>query len=269
MRNRRRKKKKEINSTILEKKHKLLETSQKGKILIKLGIVIPPLFYGYLKLHSTDITPFTNEYTSATILRISFIIYYLSWVYGTLFDMNIYDISLISSKKEEGITLKDYGVGLIIIIVFSLLLYSPTNIYVASILSLFWLVDWLSYHYLLKYQINPLLIESEKEYKKMDNLWSLLRLESTKNYISGTWKKIRYYTGSVILIILIIFSFENIISNSINSIFHIISGNFIFSLIFLIFVLSMESWMWLIRLKTKLTMNMISKNEETYLLVRK
>lgn len=256
-------------SNILEKKHKLLETSQKGKLLIKFFILIPPLFYGYLKLHSTDITPFTNDYMSSTILRISFIIYYLSWVYGSLFDMNIYDISLISSKEEKGITFKDYAVAFIIIVVFSLLLYSKNNLYIAITLSLFWIVDWLAHHYLLKYQMNSLLRESEIEYKKMNNLWNFLRLESTKNYIAGTWKKTRYYAGIPILIILLIFSFENIFASSINNYFNIISSDFIFSLIFLIFVLSMESWIWFVRLNTKLTMNIISKNEDSYLLVNK
>ena len=271
---RKRKRKKRIksqndSSTILEKKHKLLETSQKGKLLIKFFILIPPLFYGYLKLHSIDITPFTNDYMSSTILRISFIIYYLSWVYGSLFDMIIYDLSLISSKEEKGITIKDYAVALIIIIVFSLLLYSNNNLYIAITLSLFWIVDWLAHHYLLKYQINPLLRESEIEYKKMNNLWNFLRLESTKNYIAGRWKITRYYVGIPILVILLTFSFENIFSTNLNNYFHILSNDFIFSLIFFIFVLSMESWIWFIRLNTKLTMNIISKNEDNYLLVNK
>jgi len=43
-----------LASTLLEKKNKLIETSQKGKTLIKVVVAIPPLFYGFLKLKDID-----------------------------------------------------------------------------------------------------------------------------------------------------------------------------------------------------------------------
>ena len=254
------------NSSILEKKHKLLETSQRGKLLIKFIILIPPLFYGYLKLHLVDITPFTNDYFSSTILKFSFIIYYLSWVYGTLFDMNLYDISLISSLKNKGVTLKDYAISLVFIMIFSSILCSKTNFYVAISLSLFWLTDWLAYQYLLKYQLNPLLRESENEYKKMNTLWSFLRLESIRNYLFGTWRTKRYLVGIPILLLLISFSFENFLSTSITNYFNLLSTSFIFSLIFLFYILTIESWMWISRLNTKTSIKLISENENKYIL---
>jgi hypothetical protein len=183
--------------------------------------------------------------------------------------MKTYDVSLISSQKEKGITFVDYLVALSIALMFTLLLYSPKFIYVAIFLFLFWLIDLISYHYFMKYKINPLLYESKKEYEKIESAWSLLRLNTTEKYIAGKWKLIRYYVGFIILFLLILFSFENSISTFFNSLIGIRTNDFISAFIFLLFVVGMEGWIWFYRIKTKITMSIISKHEELYSLVKK
>ncbi len=277
MKNKTPKRKTDIKKTSLNEKKsihsesnkiKLLYVAQKGKSLIRLFALVPPIVYGFLNLKGIDFSAYMTDKVAEFLLYLAFFTYYISWVYGTIFDMRIHEQTLVSPEDYPGITLLDWIMSAPIIIIFILTIrFAHEDVYMSLFLFAFWGYNFISYYYLITFKIKPLFDQSKESYKANNDGWALLRLSIAEYYFFGQWIKKRAAIGLFFIVILLFISLNQGFIQELEKIIGFSSHEFIRCATFLAFVLVVEAWQWKEREKVgsslQLTIDNIDKYEMT------
>ena len=74
------------SNKLLDEKNNVIQLISTSKIFIRILATGIAILYGWLKFKGLHISPIINQISTELILKVSLIIYYFSWVFGTTTD---------------------------------------------------------------------------------------------------------------------------------------------------------------------------------------
>lgn len=225
--------------------------------------VVLGLLFAYLQIKDVRPDAFLTPSSADIAWRAALVFYYWSWVGGAKFDINLQELAYVAFPGQGKWSLQPYAGLVIFVLVAAVLLESYGNIAHFSLaLTGFLLVDhalWLYLRLFLRKSIDDSRIYYTGERKFLE----LEILSMVESFLFGRWKVWRLVSGATIVIGADVFAFNQAFQEMTASAVQIIcpwlsSSEAIllsYSLIVLLYVLVMESWLWLNRIRTYLRLD--------------
>ena|SRR5579864_1264683 len=193
----------------------------------------------------------TNADFATVLWRASLVLYFLSWVLGAESDIDAQEEVYLVAPREGTLSTQDIGVGLGIAVVFGVLCWVSNNYRAFAVaLTGFWIVNVITWRYLVRLLATPI-HESRALYERDARYIELERLRIAENYIAGNWQQWRFAIGALLAIVMNGLAWFDL------------SRGYAAASIF-VFVLSVEAWMWLMRLRRKLALKALEEFGERY-----
>ena len=239
----------------------IINTSRKARSVLYFSVFALGLIFGYLKLKDISIIPFINDLSVDFILKISLAVYYFSWSAGLSSDINDQVIVLIKGLEKKYF-LPAYPIAFIIVSGFALLCYVKNFRIFAIVLLIFWIINLFGWIYAVMFLLDKMFIDTQEEYQ-MSNSFSLSeKLDVVKNYTEGNWQWIRFIIGLIIIIIVIILAYSPLSLWA--SKYLKISSEAINAFSVSVYIIFMETTMWIMRIKVKVSLLFIEKMDNKY-----
>jgi hypothetical protein len=222
--------------------------------------VVLGLLIAYLQIKHIKPDLLLTTSSADIVWRVALVAYYWSWVGGANFDTNIQELAYTSFPGHGRWPLQSYAVLTILVLMGAVLLVTYENIAHFSLaLTGFLLADYGSWFYLRRF-LRQSVDDSQAAYAAGSRFYELEILKIVRDYIFGRWKVWRLMVGAVFVITADLFAFNRAFQEATANAVQIIcpwlsAGDSIFlsySVFFLLYVLVMESWLWLNRLQVYL-----------------
>jgi hypothetical protein len=240
----------------------ILISARNARNIVKITCAIVGVIVGYLQLKNLPFAQIVNNMSAELILKSSFILYYFSWLFGAPNDANDQELILIHPKKLSADFIMFLIIGFLATAFIFLCLANSFNARILFFIAVI-VLDWISsFYYKFKF-INSAFKYSEEEFKKNDNIVTLMKLFAVKKYLYGKWIKIRFILGLAYLILLSLIIFTPI-SNYIGNLVSNLSLDVLLSIAFLFFVLLYEGVVWVKRFEVKVKFRTIEDILEKY-----
>src|ERR1700734_109280 len=225
-----------------------------------------PLLFAFLTLRDIKVEPFI-EYTSYQFyIRIALTIYYFCWMYGAAFDyqtqQDVYVIDPNKGRIPKGFFV---FVPVFVVIAVSLLLASIQNErYLAVALTLFCILDVIGWHHNQTW-MKPIFEASFKFYETEHDYFGYERLSFAKSFFFGRWALWRYATMLAILGSILLISFNGTARDNLSQAIHHTTSldsakinEITPGVLILFFVLTAETWIWVNRIRVRVSMDAIA-----------
>jgi hypothetical protein len=244
-----------------------------------IGIVSGILAVLFALVQTSDIAieDIVNPKASSVIWRIALIIYYASLTTGLWFDTNIQELAYASVPNRGKMPWHSVAVVALFGAGFAALLWTRGKIQAFSImLAGFALIDHVAWRYLI-WIIRPAIVKSEAIYMSRNDLFAAEGLKLVVHQIYGGWKLLRMCGIMLPLIVLMVaFSFVEPVRRGLahalisyqSSLSTDDATMVIASALVLIYVLATEIPIWVSRIKTKISLDVLARLGDRYRLVR-
>jgi hypothetical protein len=147
----------------------------------------------------------------------------------------------------------------------AILLWSPKFGFFIAALSLFFLFNIFSWQFLIRHVVLPSLDMSLAESAKRGDFIGCEQLHTLRRYLCGNWQWWRFAAGGVVIaglaLLAILRSYWHLELRS-----DLISWELLQALGMLLFVCVMEIWIWIERLRTKISLEIFRNFRERYTL---
>jgi hypothetical protein len=188
----------------------------------------------------------------ATVLwKTALVIYFFSWVFGADSDTEMQSEEYLAAPHEGRLTKQDIGVMLGIVAGFVVLCVVGNNHrWFALALTGFWAINVVGWRYMVAALKTPI-HQSYVKYGRAKQYVEMEKLRAVERYATGEWQWRRFAIGAVLAAAMNVFAFvEPRPGYAEASIF--------------IFVVFVESWMWIMRSRTKLSLRVLDDLSERY-----
>jgi hypothetical protein len=247
----------ELNhNKILNEKNKVISLVNNSKTIIRLLAGIVAVLFGWLKFRGLPIDSIINEISTELILKLAIIIYYFSWLFGTTLDAS--DQGIVFHKAIDKGKIPALGVFLAIIItgfLIALCFMFDTPIF-SFLFLLFWFCNYIMWSLFISNIMHPYFTSNKTFYKDQGDYLNLKRFEIVESFLYGSWNKKRFFIGFLLLIPATIISstkwLDFIFTNSDKKHFYV-------SILIMVFVLTVELWVWFYRLKRKFSLTTLTE----------
>jgi hypothetical protein len=239
--------------------------AQFSRLIIRATAVAFGLLIAYLQIKDIKPDALVSRYSADIIWRLALVFYYWSWVGGVNFDINIQELAYVGFPGQGRWPLQPYAVLVIFVVVAAILLISYGNItYFSLALTGFLLVDHASWIYLRRFFRNSI-DDSRIYYTAEKKLYELEILNMAESHMFGRWKLWRLMAGAIIVIAADTFAFNQAFREALASTVQIIcpwlslkdAVSLSYSVLFLLYVLVMELWLWLRRIRMYFRLDML------------
>lgn len=253
---------KKINSKYMTNdRNDIINASRKARSFIYFSSFALGLFFGYLKLKDISLVHLINNLSVDFIFKISLAAYYFSWSVGLSSDINDQEIVQIKGFEKKYL-LPAWPIEFIIVIGLALLFYVNNFRIFAIVLLMFWIINLFGWIYLIMFLLDKMFIDTQKEYQ-MSNSFSLSeKLDVVKDYAEGNWQWIRFIIGLIIITIVILFAYTPL--SLLASKYLKISSEIINAFSVSVYIIFMETSMWIKRIKVKVSFQFIEKMDNKY-----
>ncbi|MHB1056028.1 MAG: hypothetical protein ACYC6B_09905 [Thermoleophilia bacterium] len=196
----------------------------------------------------------------------SLVIYYTSWAFGAPSDASDQVEAYYTGAPR--IPKWTYSLVVVLFLLFTLLFYVNTFELFSVFLLLFWVTHAAIYFYYLKAIVNPPL-EASRQYFE-DNFYytKLEKLKVVENHNKGPWVVWRMTTGVVLGMVIVILAFTNL-SQAVAGLNESLTPDFVKSLAIFLFVVSLEGWVWGMRIRMKVSFRNFNLIEDSYELCKR
>lgn len=227
--------------------------------------------YAFLTFATFPIENLVSAVDPTQALKLIIIIYYFLWVWGVNHDTDLQEL-VYAAAPEGKLRASDIGVIVLIFAVSALLLWSiGSEKRFAGSLTLFFVVNVFSWRWLLV-AINPAIRASREIYRTAEDFFSLERLDNFVQYISGRWQLFRFVAMGIILALMDTVTFftvpRHFISDVSAQIYPKLSSAQFSAILpvafFVLFTVIEEGWIWLMRLRIDVVLNVTLDLEQKY-----
>jgi hypothetical protein len=237
-------------------KRAILNFARTIRLIIKLSAFTLPVFFVWLRFRGVDVMPVVRTLPATVLLRASLVFYYFSWLYGTTFDTDIQELVYYTAPTEQGkVPLATIVVMLSIAAMFGILCAVKSFQQFLMVLAGFWLLDILSWRYLVTRLLPSVFKASLAQFNKNGDDAKIDQLEFVRNYHFGSWKWFRSFGGLVLLIVLNVIAQTSTIDQLAARIH--MSVDTTLAVAVAMFLLVVEAWVWIMRLKTRFAIETI------------
>jgi len=145
---------------------------------------------------------------------------------------------------------------------FALLCYVNNFRIFAVALLMFWIINLFGWIYLIIFILDKMFVDSQKEYQRSNSFSLSEKLEVVKNYTEGNWQWIKFIIGLIIIIIAILLPYTPL--SLLASKYLKISSEIINAFSVSVYIIFMETMMWIMRIKVKVSFQFIEKMDNKY-----
>lgn len=212
-----------------------------------------PLFFAGLKLNLSPggIAQLASDATAANFVWSSaLVLYFFAWIWGTLFDVNVQELVYLSAENRGSLPKEALLLASVLFVVGGVLLWVSTFTQFVAVLVVFFLLDHAGWRWLVRY-LRPSIQASREAYTAVGDHFGLETLRLAERQICGTWKWWRGAMGAVLIAAMIFIAVRFHPAETLSIAGGTVSWGFIQASSILVWVLAMETWIWIIRLKTK------------------
>ena len=241
--------------------------------LIKYIAIGLPLVFTWLTLNDISIESIDNLISNTTatdvVWKSALILFFTSWIWGTSYDTDMQELVYLSAPKKGQLPLHAIGVSVMIAIVMSVLLWVPDYQTFTLVLILFWLINLIAWRYLVWFIVGSMIASSEVTYRENQDYFGLEKLKIVENYICGRWQWWRFIFGGILCLAMIVLAIspqENYFIPVANI---SVSQSFIHSMSIFLFVTLMETWIWVVRIKSRVSIDVLDDFRNRYSIQRK
>jgi hypothetical protein len=194
---------------------------------------------------------FANPDISTVLWKTALVIYFFSWVFGADSDTEMQSEVYLAAPHKGRLGKQDLGVMLGIVAGFVVLCIVGNNHrWFALALTGFWTINILAWRYMVRMLKTPL-HQSYVTYGRAKQYVEMEKLRAVERYITGEWQWWRFAIGAVLAAAMNVFAFVELRPGYAEA-----------SIFF--FVVFVESWMWLMRVRTKLSLRVLDDLSERY-----
>lgn len=236
-----------------------------------LGVIFTALQWPHINIGAL-IVPDASDF----IWRVALIAYYWCWRFGCIFDTDIQELAYASLPGKGKWNLRNYGIVILLIVIAVLLCWAQGHIiYFSLTLTAFYLADHIGWRHIVS-ELDPHAKKSAREFRTASEYFALERLRIVRAQIQGNWKWWRMAAGAIIIVVIDLFTFSaafrTLTTQAIQSLRPDVSApeatSFVYSLLVAAFVVTMEVWHYVIRLKTRTSLKVLDDLSEHYELER-
>lgn len=248
---------------LAKEKNRLMKITNSTLIWIRLFAGLLALAFGWLKLRGVSIAPMTTDISSSILLKASIVLYYFSWLFGASSDTKDQALVYLTAPNKGQIPKKAIGLMITLAIVFAILCYVDTYLKFVIALACFWFINLIAWRYMVTKLLRKTIIDSSNIYINFCHYTELSKLKIVEQYIDGSWQWWRFVIGMVMILGIAILLFTNI-PEYIASNTSIVSKQFIIAFTIFVFIFSVELWIWIMRIKRRISLNTIDYLCGTY-----
>jgi hypothetical protein len=238
------------------------------RLIIQLIAAALGLYYGYLQLSGLEVEAFKTDGFADTLMKITLLIYYLAWLKGNLMDLKDEEAIFMMPPNKGKFSFSAIMMILLLAIIFFFLCYFKSKRIFALILDAFMISNIYGWQYLIKFISDS--VKENKEFYNSENKNfrnEYLRI-MVEDYLKGCWQYWRFGVGIFMLIIINILVFTNF-SLLISSGLNLKSAELVKAIGFIIFITVFEGWIWYMRLRRSVSLNLIDKLDEEYYMTKR
>lgn len=231
--------------------------------LVRLIELLLPLIVGGLELrdliHDEGITRlpdaiqrgFANPDIATILWKAALVLYFFSWVFGADADTDMQSEVYLSAPHEGRLTKQDIGVMVGIAAGFAVLCVVSDNYrWFALALAGFWTINVFAWRYMVGALKTPIR-QSYVKYGRAKQYVAMEKLRAVERYITGRWQWWRFGAGFILAAAMNVLSY-----------FDLGSGYVEASIFF--FVVFLESWIWIMRSRTRLSLRVLDELADRY-----
>lgn len=224
------------------------------------------LVFGWLNFKDFPYMALLDADSFGILLKVSLSLYYLSWVAGMTSDLKDEELIVVIAPNKGKLAWMALGIMFMLGFLFAILCYIEDIKLFSISLLIFFVFDKISNIYLIRH-VRPALEESRALFLKENDYLRAFSIKSIEDYLAGPYYNLRFASGMVIIFLMIFISFFEINLPSV--------GGFQFKpsevviILFFIYVLVIESWMWFKRFKRMIYLDIINDlNQENLVLTK-
>ena len=227
------------------------------------GLVV---IYGWLKLRGVPIGLAIGSLPAAIIVKASLVLYFFSWVFGTINDTNEQEILYASSPIHSRFPWQGYAAGVLLTVVFGIMCYVETDRHFAIFLGVFLAINVLVWQYMAR-QLAPAFYRASKDKYARDRAYSkLFALDVFYDYLIGSWQWYRFCYGAMAIVAIHAFTFTRL-PMELRGLIHPMPEDTLIALSVFFYVLTFEAWIWLRRFKVKMSQETLREFSKKYRIV--
>jgi len=248
-----------------KEKNKLMKVLISTRFWIKFLAGVLAFFFGWLKLKGVAIGPMTTDTFASFLLKASLVIYYFSWVFGASLDAKDQALVYLTAPNKEQLPKEGIGLMIAMAIVFGALCYVDTYRQFAAVLGFFWFINIIAWRYLVIKLLRKPITISYDIYSSYINYIELEKLKIVKQYIDGPWQWWRFVIGAFMIGGINFLLYTNLPARLVLYT-DIVSIQFVPAFSIFLFVFSVELWIWIMRIKRRISLNALENLAENYVL---
>lgn len=245
-----------------ESRKEVIKIAKMTRSYIAIIALLLVLLFGWLQVRDYIILQIINIQFTNIFYKVTLAIYFSLWVYGTTMDLDDEEYTLLVAPSKSKLTISAISTIIITGIAFGILCSVQTPQAITIVLSIFFIVNVISWQFLIHYVQKPFL-KSKQKYEQAENYFVFLKLEIVEQYLYGNWQWKRFGAGLIVLLALNIIVFFNL-SSSIVATLHIPSSLFVVVFLFFLYICVMEIWIWHKRLHKKISFKILDDLDLKY-----
>lgn len=248
---------------LAKEKNQLIKMLSLTRIWISIlsgGLV---LIFGWLKLKGVSIIPLTTDSAARFLLSGSMVLYYFSWVFGASWDAKDQALVYLTAPNKGRIPIMAMGLMVILTVVFAILCWVDTYKKFAMVLGVFWFVNLIAWQFLVRKLSRRTIAISSAILLNSGHHMELAKLNIIREYIDGSWEWWRFIVGGLFILCI------NILANTdiphyIKAATNVLSDEFVMVFSIALFIAIVELWMWLMRIKRRISLGILDDLNDEY-----
>ena len=246
--------------------------AQFTRLIIRAVAVAFGLLVAYLQIKDIRPDALLTASSADIIWRLALIFYYWAWVGGINFDINIQELAYVAFPGQGRWPFQLYAALAVFVVMAAILLTSYGNIAHFSLaLTGFLLVDHASWLYMRRF-FRSSIDKSRTYYSTERKFYEVEVLSMVESQVFGRWKLWRLAVGAAIVIAADLFAFNQafreVTASAVQAICPWLSTRdaitLFYSILFFLYVLLMELWIWWHRIQLYLRLNTFEALNERY-----
>ena len=217
-----------------------------ARLLVKGAALVLVFVFGWLQFKGVEFAPIAKELPADVVFKTSLALYYMCWVAGLLSD----------TDTQEGVYSKQPASGLMPLVttavlltaVFGLMCWAATTYQrFAIVLTVFFLINIVTWWY-LAFKFLPTTVRDSQVAFRDDPFKSEKLVLVYDRYLAGRWQWLRFAAGGIVVAAIDVLAFSEA-AHLVGAALGGISSDLTMAGLLLAFVVLMESWIWLVRLR--------------------
>lgn len=246
-----------------------MEAARYLRMMVALSSALLTLVFGWLKFRGVDVVGVVTTIPSSFILKLAMAIYFASWIAGLVSDISDLEYVFVKAPRPIHVKIGGTALGSLVVMNFATLCYVETMTTFSLVLFSLVFVNVCGWLYLTRIALPAADTSSRKYYSQMKKLFALECLNIVYiKYQRGNWQILRFALGFLLSGIIIAFAFQNqLFAAKIAAVQRY--GDLLSAMLFLVYVLLFEGWIWFMRMRTKGGLALLSALESSYDLQRR